>query len=107
MFGIGYTYLVDKHVRVDILRERLSPKWRTRVERVMLIGLLIPLSLIIIWFGGRMTWLSYLQGEGSRAALGLSSRWIVKSALPLGAFLLLLAAIYRLARPDGIYGDKS
>lgn len=107
MFGIGYTYLIDKHVRVDILRERLPPEWRSRIERVMLMGLLIPLSLIMIWFGGRMTWLSYLQDEGSRAALGLSSRWIIKSALPIGAFFLLLAAIYRLARPDGIDEDNS
>ena len=63
---------------------------------MLLVGLPIPLSIIIIWFGARMTWLSYVQDEGSRAALGLSSRWIIKSALPIGAFFLLLAACYRL-----------
>lgn len=106
MFGIGYTYLVNKHVRVDIVRERLPARWQAHVERVLLVGLLIPLSLTIIWFGGRMTWLSYVQDEGSRAALGLSSRWIIKSALPIGAFLLLLAACYRLARPNAAGEDQ-
>lgn len=106
MFGVGYTYVVDKHVRVDIVRERLPARWQARIERVLLVGLLIPLSIIIIWFGARMTWLSYVQDEGSRAALGLSSRWIIKSALPIGAFFLLLAACYRLARPKGADEDQ-
>ncbi|NQW11450.1 MAG: TRAP transporter small permease, partial [Alphaproteobacteria bacterium] len=99
MFGIGYAHLKDRHVRVDILRERLPDRTKRLIERVLLIALLIPLSLVLLWFGARMTWLSYVQDEGSRAALGLSSRWIVKSALPIGAILLFLAACYRLARP--------
>jgi TRAP-type mannitol/chloroaromatic compound transport system permease small subunit len=101
MFALGYTYLVDRHVRVDILRERLPPKARDRIEKIFLIILMIPLSLVIMWFGARMTWLSYVQDEGSRAALGLSSRWVIKAALPLGSLLLFLAACYRLARPKG------
>ena len=101
MFGIGCTYLIDQHVRVDIVRERLSPRVKARLERLLVVTLLSPLSLILIWFGARMTWISYVQDEGSRAALGLSSRWIIKSALPIGALLLLLAACCRLARsPD-------
>ncbi|MDH3666589.1 MAG: TRAP transporter small permease subunit [Paracoccaceae bacterium] len=99
MFGIGWTYIADRHVRVDIVRERLPRRMQARIERALLIILLIPLSLILVWFGARMAWISYVQDEGSRAALGLSARWIIKSALPIGAFLLLLGACYRLARP--------
>jgi len=106
MFGIGWTYLAERHVRVDIIRERLAPHVRARLERVLLALLLIPLSLILVWFGGRMAWLSYVQDEDSRAALGLSSRWIIKSALPLGAILLFLAACYRLAQPNGRDEDR-
>ncbi|MBL4642869.1 MAG: TRAP transporter small permease subunit [Flavobacteriaceae bacterium] len=106
MFAIGYTYLVDKHVRVDILRERFSPARKAMLERVMLIAMLMPLSLVLLWFGTQMTWLSFMQGEGSRAAFGLSSRWIVKSALPVGAFLLFLAACYRLVYPNREDGVK-
>jgi TRAP-type mannitol/chloroaromatic compound transport system permease small subunit len=106
MFGIGWTYLADKHVRVDIFRERLPPRMKGRIERALLVALLIPLSLILVWFGGRMALISYVQDEGSRAALGLSSRWIIKSALPVGAFLLFLAACYRLAQPNGRDEDR-
>lgn len=106
MFGIGYAYLRDKHVRVDILRERLPAHVKTGIERILLIGLLIPLSLVLVWFGTRMAWLSYMQDEGSRAALGLSARWIVKSALPIGALLLFFAACYRLIYPEQQGGDE-
>ena len=99
MFGIGYTYLKDRHVRVDIVRERLSPHSKARLEKIMLVAFLLPLCIVLFWFGSRMAWLSFMQDEGSRAALGLSGRWIVKSALPIGALLLFLAGCYRLARP--------
>lgn len=99
MFGIGATYLGDGHVRVDILRERFSPRLQARIERILLVCLLIPLSLVLVWFGTRMAWLSFVQDEGSRAALGLSSRWIIKAALPVGAFVLFLAGVRRLFSP--------
>lgn len=104
MFAIGYTYIRDRHVRVDIVRERLSSRAKARLERFLLIVFLLPLCLILFWFGARMAWLSYIQDEGSRAALGLSARWIIKSALPVGALLLLLAGCWRLAHP--VIGDQ-
>ena len=106
MFAMGYTYLKDKHVRVDIVRERLSPARRVLIEKALLVTLLIPLSLILLWFGTQMAWLSFMQGEGSRAAFGLPWRWIVKSALPAGAFLLFLACLYRLFHPVSSGGDE-
>ena len=104
MFAIGYTYVKDRHVRVDIVRERLPTRLKARLERFLLIVFLLPLCLILFWFGARMAWLSYVQDEGSRAALGLSARWIIKSALPLGALLLFLAGCWRLAHP--VIGDR-
>ena len=104
MFAIGYTYVKDRHVRVDIVRERLPTRLKARLERFLLIVFLLPLCLILFWFGARMAWLSYIQDEGSRAALGLSARWIIKSALPVGALLLFLAGCWRLAHP--VIGDR-
>ena len=99
MFAISYAYIRERHVRIDILRERLPTRFRARLERALLVFLLLPFCLVLFWFGARMTWLSFVQGEGSQAALGLSARWIVKSALPIGALLLFLAGCWRLAHP--------
>ena len=41
---------------------------------------------------------SWTMNEVSSAPGGLSSRWIVKSALPLGLTLVLVAAFSRLTR---------
>lgn len=105
MFAIGYTYLKDRHVRIDILRDKFSAKLRTRIERILLIIFLLPFCAVILVFGIRMTWLSYLQDEGSRAALGLSARWIVKSALPIGALLAFLAGLSHLAGSKARSGE--
>ncbi len=99
MLGIGRAYLADRHVRVDILRERLSARARARLERVLLVVLLLPVCLVLLWFGVRLAWLSFEQGEASRAALGLPFRWVVKAALPVGTLLLFLAGCCRLLRP--------
>lgn len=102
MFAVGATYLRDRHVRVDILRERLPAPWKERIERVLLVVLLLPVCLVLAWFGTRMAWLSWTQDETSAAAMGLSQRWIVKTALPIGALLLFLAGCHRLVRgPTG------
>ncbi|WP_193184253.1 TRAP transporter small permease subunit [Nisaea sediminum] len=105
MLCIGYAYLMDRHVRVDILRERLPARLKTRLERVLLVALALPSCLVLFWFGTDMAWVSFTQDEGSRAALGLSARWIVKSALPLGMLLLLLAVLYRLFHPASDRAD--
>lgn len=106
MFALGHTYIKDRHVRVDILRERLPTRWKAGLERVLLIVFLLPFCLILFWFGIRIAWLSYMQDEGSRAALGLSARWIIKAALPVGALLLFMAGCYRLAHPVVRNQDK-
>jgi TRAP-type mannitol/chloroaromatic compound transport system permease small subunit len=106
MFGLGYTYIKDRHVRVDILRERLSAPVKAWLERILLIFLLLPVTAVLIWFGTEQAWMSYAQGEGSRAALGLSARWIVKSTLPLGSLLLFLAGCYRLVRPLAVSAGR-
>ena len=46
MFGIGYTYIKDRHVRVDIIRERLPTHLKARLERILLITFLLPLCLV-------------------------------------------------------------
>jgi len=54
---------------------------------------LIPFCLILIVHGGQFVLNSFATAEGARAALGLPMRWIIKSALPVGGLLLLLAGL--------------
>lgn len=90
---LGSTYLADRHVRIDILRDRMSGRTRAIIEIGGFFLALLPFSLIVLYLGTIPAWDAFIMGERSRAALGLSHRWIIKSMIPVGAFLLLLAGL--------------
>lgn len=96
--SIGYGYLRDVHVRIDVLRDRGSDRTKAAVEIAGYALALVPFCLMVIFYGTELAWMAYDSGERSRAALGLPLRWIVKSALPLGGVLLLLAGTTVFAR---------
>src|SRR3546814_14681150 len=89
--SIGYAYLRDAHVRIDVLRDRCSDRTKATIEAAGYLLALVPFCLVVIVYGSHLAWMSFSSGERSRAALGLPMRWIIKSTLPLGTFLLLLA----------------
>jgi TRAP-type mannitol/chloroaromatic compound transport system permease small subunit len=89
--SFGSVLLADRHVRIDVFRERMSPKTRSYIEIFGFIIALVPFSLALIYFGSAFSWRAFLIDEGSRAALGLPHRWIIKAMMPLGGFLLLFA----------------
>jgi len=53
----------------------------------------VPFCTILIVHGGELAWNSFATAERSRAPLGLPLRWLIKSVLPVGGLLLLLAGL--------------
>lgn len=98
LIGLSYTLVHDDHVRVDVIHENLSVKTQTWIEFLGITFLLLP----FLWFSlGELipyAQASLEQGERSQSPNGLPMRWLLKSVLPLAIFLLMLAAISRLAR---------
>jgi len=110
-FGIGYIELEDAarytfavvailslpiclrrhgHVRVEVLSERLSPGYRRAVDALALVVFLIPVfGLVIVAGWGDLTY-SWSIREASVETGGLPGLFVVKTALPLGAFLMIL-----------------
>ena len=95
---IGFTYIQDAHVRIDLLRERLSTRARDWVEFVGCIVLVIPYCLIVVYFAEDFVARSWAVGEASDSATGLPYRWAIKACLPVGLFVLLLSGITILLR---------
>jgi TRAP-type mannitol/chloroaromatic compound transport system permease small subunit len=91
-------YLADRHVRIDIIRDRMSERTRALIEIGGFLLALLPFSLIVLYLGTIPAWDAFIIGERSRAPLGLSHRWIIKSMIPVGALLLLLAGLVVTAR---------
>ncbi|MCB0683864.1 MAG: TRAP transporter small permease subunit [Saprospiraceae bacterium] len=93
LLGAGYAFRHDRHVRVDLFYARMPPKDQALVNLVGAVVFLIPWCLLILIVSTRYAWGAWLIREGSPDPGGLPARYLVKFAIPLGAFLLLLQAV--------------
>ena len=91
MLCLGYAYLKDSHVRIDLLRERLSRRKQLWIELIGCLFFLIPYSFLVIFYGIDWWHRSFAVNESAPSATGLPYRWIIKAVLPIG-FLLLFAS---------------
>lgn len=90
---LGFNYIQDAHVRVDLFRENFSNKTNRLIEIFGCLFFLLPYCSVVIYFGIDFAMKSFLSGEMSATADGLEYRWIIKSMLPIGFLLLGLSAI--------------
>lgn len=107
VLAFGYAYLKNAHVRIDIFAARMSDRTKLRLEIAAILLFLVPFMGLLLWFGYDFAERSFLRGETSNGGLGLSHRWIVKSAIPAAAALTLmgglsvaLRCLVALRRPD-------
>lgn len=98
ILGLSYCLVADRHVRIDVLAERLPLRRRAWIELLGLVLLLIPLCLAVIVEAIPFVLRSFQLHEVSAAPDGLPHRWIPKSFIIWGFLLLLLAALARLLR---------
>ncbi len=93
LIGAAYTLKHDKHVRVDIIYARLSPKARAWINFTGYIIFLIPFTILVIWASKNFVYFSFTIKETSPDPGGLPARYILKACIPVGSFLLLLQAL--------------
>jgi TRAP-type mannitol/chloroaromatic compound transport system permease small subunit len=91
---LGYGYVWNTHVRVDLIRENLAFRKKAWVELLGLTFFMIPYCLIVIWFAWIYAYDSFMIHEISASQVGLTQRWIIKSVLVIG---LIIAALSGLA----------
>ncbi|MCI5042863.1 MAG: TRAP transporter small permease subunit [Donghicola eburneus] len=103
----GFAYVENAHVRIDLFSKRMTRKTRLWIEILAIALFLIPFMVLLVWYGYDFTMRSFARGEGSPGGVGLPNRWIIKSAIPIGALLtisgglsVMLRAIVALRRPD-------
>lgn len=92
LLGAGWVLRDDRHVRVDVLYERLSPRSRAWIDFLGSITLLLPFCLFVIWSVWPTVWESWLIREGSPDPGGLP-RWPIRAVVPLAFLLLMLQGI--------------
>ena len=90
---LGYGYIHNSHVRVDLVREKLSFRRKAWLELLGTSFFLIPYTCIVIWFAAIYAYDAYMTGEISASLVGLSHRWIIKSVLVVGLVVAAVAGI--------------
>ncbi len=91
LFCFGYAYYKDAHVRIDLVRERLSARTQLWIELIGCLLFLLPYTFIVIYYGVDWWHRSFIQNEMSESATGLPYRWIIKAALPIGFVILMMS----------------
>ena len=98
LLALGYAYLKNSHVRIEVIRESFSTKLKAILEVIGVLLFILPYTGLIVWFGIDFVSRSYGMNEVSAALTGLSHRWIMKSFVPMGMAFLWLAGISVLLR---------
>jgi TRAP-type mannitol/chloroaromatic compound transport system permease small subunit len=90
---LGYGYIYNAHVRVDLIRENLKFRKQAWLELAGITFFLLPYCATIIWFAIDYTYASFAIGEISASTVGLTHRWIIKSVLVFGLIVAAIAGI--------------
>ena len=101
---LGFGYIWNTHVRVDLVRETLAFRKKAWLELIGLTIFLVPFTCVIIYYAAMYAYDSWAFnraphcvwwqcGEISASLVGMSHRWIIKLVLVFGLLTALLAGI--------------
>jgi len=97
LIAVGVGERENTHIRATIITERLSPNAQLWLDRATLV-LTIAFALVMIGYGGLITWQRHLLNEVSPTLLQFP-QWIARACVPAGFLLVAYAALRRLRRP--------
>ena len=80
-----------KHVKIDLVLDRLNPRAQVRLNIVIYI-LSAIIWLVIAWYSGQLTWHLFQTGERIDTLLAPLKAPLV-SIIPIGSFLLFIQSL--------------
>ncbi len=108
LIGIVACASHDRHVRVDVFRERMKPRTRDWVDLYGILLFQVPFLALVLWSAMPFVADSFAVSERSAAASGLPYRYLLKAFLPFSMLLLSAATGARLIRVfDSLFGTRS
>ncbi len=105
---LGYGYVYNRQVRVDLVREKLSNYKQAWIELIGVSVFMIPFCLIVAYFSFEYAANAFETNEQSSSLVGLNHRWAIKSILVFGlciaavsGFAVWLQVFYKVFGPRG------
>ena len=96
MMGGAYTLLHRKHVYVDTVYNRFSPRMRAILDLITF-PVFLAFVLILLLAGAERAWFAIMIREGSGSPWN-PPIYPILSTIPLGAFLVLLQGLAKFIR---------
>ncbi len=96
VMGGAYTLFRNRHVKMDIIYSRCSPRTQAILDIITFPGFLLFCG-ILLWAGGIRAWESFVQQERLITAF-MPIIWPVRWMIPLGGLLIILQGSAKLIR---------
>ena len=93
IFSIPICLAQGGHVRVEVLSERLSAAYVRRADLLALVAFLIPTFGLLVWAWWPTLIYSWSILEASVETGGLPGLFLIKTALPVAALLMIVQGI--------------
>lgn len=93
LLGIAYTLQCDAHVRVDVIYAKFKPKKQALINLIGLAIFVMPISLLISYYGLDFAYQSFLLNEQSSDPGGLMYRFIIKSMISISFVLVIISGM--------------
>jgi TRAP-type mannitol/chloroaromatic compound transport system permease small subunit len=97
LLGLGYGFLENAHVRIDVVANRFSDRVRNLIDAIGIVLFVFPLCYFMASFAWPIVVQAFVTGEVSSNAGGLI-RWPLYALVPLGYGLLALQAFAELVK---------
>jgi TRAP-type mannitol/chloroaromatic compound transport system permease small subunit len=108
MLAAAWVLQAGAHVRVDIFYADASPRRKALIDLLGTFLLLLPFAALLIWFSVPYVARSFAILERSREASGVPFVYLLKSLIPLFAFLLALQGLAQAIRAANVLaGEKA
>lgn len=91
--SIPMALVMDRHVRVDVLRERQSATLQNLLDDTGIVLLLLPVFILSIYLVYPDIAYAWQIREGSRETGGLGGVYLIKTLFPISCGLMILQGI--------------
>jgi TRAP-type mannitol/chloroaromatic compound transport system permease small subunit len=100
MFVLGAAYGLSRgvHIRSDFLYRDWSVRTQARVDAALYIVFFFPSMLLLLWVSFDWAWTALVRGERGMDTAFAPLLGPVRTALPIGVFLLILQGVSELLK---------
>jgi TRAP-type mannitol/chloroaromatic compound transport system permease small subunit len=106
MLAAAWALKAGAHVRVDVFYRGASPRTRARIDLLGTVFLLLPMAALILWVSLPYAARSWDIFERSQETSGLPLVFLLKSAIPVFATLLILQGLAEITRAADVLRRK-